>query len=148
MRVQGERNFVSYFKGLADKRKASNFGNQVSSYHYLESFTKGSLKFTDLNETFCKDFRDYLLTTERNKSSKATLSQNSALSYFNKFKAVLKQAYKDGYLQIDLNARVGQIKQAETQRNFLIIEELNSLVKTDCQNPLMKIGALFSAPTG
>jgi integrase len=40
------------------------------------------------------------------------------------------------------------IKQAETQRNFLTIEELNSLVKTECNNPLLKRAALFSALTG
>lgn len=74
--------------------------------------------------------------------------QNSALSYFNKFKAALKQAYKDGYLRTDLNAKIKPIKQAETQRHFLTIEELNSLVKTDCNNPLLKRAALFSALTG
>ena len=31
-----------------------------------------------------------------NKSNKVNLSQNSVVSYFNKFKATLKQAYKDG----------------------------------------------------
>jgi len=148
IREQGEQNFVTYFKQLADKRKASNHDNWVSAYKYLETFTKGNLKFADLNEKFCNEFKAYLLTTKSNKSSKVTLAQNSAVSYFNKLKATMKQAYKDGYLQTDLNGKVQTIKQAETQRNFLTIEELNSLVKTDCQNPLLKRAALFSALTG
>jgi len=143
-----ERDFLAYFKTLSDKRKASNHDNWVSAYHYLEAFTKGSLKFADLNEKFCNDFKDYLLTTKSNKSNKTTLSQNSAVSYFNKVKATLKQAYKDGYLKTDLNTKIEPIKQAETQRNFLTIEELNRLVKTECNNPLMKKAALFSALTG
>jgi hypothetical protein len=98
----GEKNFVEYFKSLADKRKASNHDNWVSAYKYLETFTKGNLKFADLNEKFCNDFKEYLLTTKSNKSNKTTLSQNSAVSYFNKLKAALKQAYKDGILQTDL----------------------------------------------
>jgi integrase len=106
------------------------------------------LKFADLNETFCNEFKEYLLNTKSNKSNKVTLSQNSAVSYFNKLKAALKQAYKDGYLQTDLNAKIEPIKQAETRRNFLTIEELNSLVKTECNNPLLKSAALFSALTG
>jgi integrase len=106
------------------------------------------LKFADLNEKFCNDFKYYLLKTKSNKSSKVTLAQNSAVSYFNKVKATLKQAFKDGYLTNDLNARIEPIKQAETQRNFLTIEELNSLVKTECTNPLMKRAAIFSALTG
>lgn len=148
IKEKGEKNFVEYFKQLADKRKASNYDNWVSAYAYLEKFTKGVLKFADLNEKFCNDFKEYLLTTKSNKSSKTTLSQNSALSYFNKVKAALKQAYKDGFLITDLNSKVEQIKQAETQRNFLTIEELNKLIKTNCQNPLMKSAALFSALTG
>ena len=63
-------------------------------------------------------------------------------------KAALKQAYKDGFLSNDLNTKIEPIKQVETRRNFLTIEELNSLVKTECNNPLMKKAALFSALTG
>ncbi|HRP55239.1 site-specific integrase [Agriterribacter sp.] len=148
IKEQGERDFVHYFKSIADKRKASNHDNWVSAYNYLETFTKGNLKFADLNEKFCNEFKEYLLTTKSNKSSKITLAQNSAVSYFNKLKAALKQAYKDGYLRTDLNAKIEPIKQAETRRNFLTIEELNSLVKTECNNPLLKRAALFSALTG
>ena len=148
IKEQGEQNFVTYFKSLADKRKASNHDNWVSAYNYLKTFTKGNLKFADLNEKFCNEFKEYLLTTKSNKSNKVTLAQNSAVSYFNKLKATLKQAYKDGYLPSDLNGKIQPVKQAETQRNFLTIEELNSLVKTECNNPLLKRAALFSALTG
>jgi integrase len=148
IKERGEQNFVVYFKSLADKRKASNFDNWVSAYHYLETFTNGNLKFSDLSEKFCNDFKEYLLTTKSKKSNKTTLSQNSAVSYFNKVKATLKQAYKDGYLTNNLNSKIDPIKQAETQRNFLTIEELNCLVKTECNNPIMKRAALFSALTG
>ena len=148
IKEQGEKNFVEYFKKLTDKRKASNHDNWVSAYHYLENFTNGNLKFTDLNERFCNEFKDYLLTTKSNKSNKTTLSQNSTVSYFNKLKAAMKQAYKDGLLKSDLNAKIEPIKQTETRRNFLTIDELNSLVKTECNNPLLKRAAIFSALTG
>jgi hypothetical protein len=125
----GEQNFVAYFKILADKRKASNHDNWNSAYKYLVNFTNGTLRFADLNEKFCNEFKEYLLNTKSNKRSKTTLAQNSAVSYFNKFKATLKQAYKDGLLFSDLKAKIEPIKYAETRRNFLTIEELNSLVK-------------------
>lgn len=148
IKEKGEQNFVEYFKALTDKRKASNHDNWVSAYNYLEAFTKGNLKFADLNEKFCTDFKEYLLTTKSNKSNKVTLAQNSAVSYFNKLKAALKQAYKDGYLQSDLNTKIEPVRQAETRRNFLTLEELNNLVRTECNNPLLKRAALFSALTG
>ena len=148
IREKGELNFVEYFKKLADKRIGGNSGNWLSAYWYLNKFTNGNLKFADMNDNKCIEFRDFLLTSKSNKSDKVKLSQNSALSYFNKFKATLKQAYKDGYLKTNLNAIVEPIKQAETQRNFLTIEELNKLAKTNCDYIVLKNAALFSALTG
>ncbi|HUZ59855.1 MAG TPA: site-specific integrase [Hanamia sp.] len=148
IKENGEKDFVEYFLKLADKRKASNYDNWVSASHYLKKFTNGKLKFSDLNETFCNDFKEFLLSTPTNKSSKIKLSQNSVVSYFNKFKAAIRQAYKDGYLHTDLNGKIDGVKQAETRRNFLTIDELNILVKTDCPIPVLKQAALFSALTG
>lgn len=147
-RQKGEQNFVEYFKKLADKRKASNHDNWVCAYNYLNNFTNGVLRFDSINETFCNDFKEHLLTTKSIKSNKTTLTQNSAVSYFNKFKAALRQAYKDGFLLTDLNGSIEPIKEAETQRNFLTLEELNTLARTECNNPLLKQAALFSALTG
>ncbi len=140
----GEQCFIEYFRKLAYKRKASNHDNWVSSLNYLAAFTNGNLKFAELNEKFLEDFKEYLLTTKSKRSNKITLSQNSAVSYFNKIKATLKQAYKDGILQTDLNAKVKPIKTEETRRQHLTIEELNKLVKTPCSNDLLKRAALFS----
>ena len=144
----GEQNFVDYFKTLANKRQKSNHDNWASAYNYLEIFTKGNLKFSDLNEKFCNDFKEYLLTTKSNKSNKTTLAQNSAVSYFNKLKATLKQAYKDGYLLTNLNAKIECIETQETIKQTLTIEELNILAQADCKHPLLKKYVLFSALTG
>lgn len=144
----GEQCFIEYFRKLANKRKASNHDNWVSALNYIEAFTNGKLKFADLNEKFLEDFKEYLLTTKSKKSDKTTLSQNSAVSYFNKVKAALKQAYKDGILQTDLNAKISPIKAAETRREYLTLDELNKLVKTPCNDVLLKRAALFSALTG
>lgn len=140
--------FVSYFRELAEKRSASNKDNWFSSFHYLEKFTGGGLRFADLNETLCNEFREYLLSAPSNRSDKQTLSRNSAVGYFGKFKAALKQAYKDGLLTTDLNAKVQGVKPGETHREFLTLEELQALVKADCKFPVVKQAALFSALTG
>ena len=144
----GKQNFVEYFRKLAKKRQSSNYDNWHSALNYLESFTKGTLLFADLNEALLEDFKEYLLSTKSTKSDKTTLARNSAVSYFNKLKAALRQAYKDGILQTDLNAKIQPIKAAETRREYLTIEELNVLVKKPCIEPLLKRAALFSALTG
>ncbi len=141
--------FVAYFESLANKRKGSNSDNWFSALHYLKDFTEGSLiKFKDVNETFCNDFKEYLQTAPSRKSKKATLSQNSTVSYFNKVKATLNQAHKDGHLETDLNKRIDGIKQAETERGYLTLDELQVLVNTPCTAPILKQAALFSALTG
>ncbi|NMC98491.1 MAG: site-specific integrase [Bacteroidales bacterium] len=148
IKEQGEKCFVQYFRGLAYKKKGSSAGNWTSALYYLEKFTNGSIKFSELNEKFFNDFKDYLLTAKSHRSDKTNLSINSAASYFIKIKAALKQAYADGLLQTDLNAKIKPIKSKETRREFLTIEELNKLANTPCENDILKRAALFSALTG
>lgn len=140
--------FVTFFRQLTKDRKGSNHDGWTSALNYLETFTGGSLKFIDLDEQFCNRFRHYLLTAPSNRTKNQPLAQNSVVSYFNKFKAALKQAFKSGYLLQDLNAKVEAVKPAETHRKYLSLEELQALAKIDCDNPTLKRAALFSALTG
>jgi integrase len=146
--IRRSADFVTFFRQLANERKSTNHDNWISALNYLEAFTKGSLKFIELDEAFCHRFREYLLTVPSSRTKSQPLSQNSVMSYFNKFKAALKQAYKSGYLLQDLNAKVERVKPAETHRQYLSLEELQALVKTACENPILKRAALFSALTG
>ncbi len=139
----GEKNFVEYFKELADKRKTSNHDNWISAYNYLLAFTKGYVKFADVNEKLCNEFKEYLLNAKSNRSNKTNLSQNSASSYFNKLKAALKQAYKDGYFNIDLNSKIECVEVTDVLKQTLTLEELNLLARTECKNPLLKKVVLF-----
>ena len=144
----GEKSFLEYFMKMARKRTDTNLGNWLSAYKYLEDFTGGELKFNELTEKYLNEFREHLQNTKSNRSERLTLSTNSAVSYFNKIKAALKQAYKDGYLTVDLNARIESIKPQETRRNYLLLEEVIKLSNTDCSDQLIKKAALFSALTG
>ncbi|MCF8465127.1 MAG: site-specific integrase [Flavobacteriales bacterium] len=148
IRELGEKNFVEYFKKLADKREGSNHGNWASAYNYLDDFTDGQLKFADLNERFCSDFKEYLQITQSLSSAKKKLAINSTVSYFNKLKAAMKQAYKDGYLSSDLNVKIEPIKSQDVIKQTLTLEELRALAKTRTENERMKRAALFSALTG
>lgn len=150
LRVNGlkEKSFIEYFTKLANKRKSSNFDNWISTLNHLKNFTGRDTKFGEVTETFCNEFKEFLVSTPSIKSSKTTLAQNSVFSYYNKFKSALKQAYKDGYLQTDINSKIDRVKPAETRRNFLTIEDLNQLIKAECSLPVLKQAALFSALTG
>ena len=79
-----DRDFVAYFKQLADKRKASNHDNCLPAYHYLDAFTGGRLRFADLTPGWCEDLTSYLSASKSTRSEKANLSRNSAAAYFRK----------------------------------------------------------------
>ena len=147
-----EKSFINYFKETADKRNGTNYQNWLSALKYLQRYADlyydGKITFDELDEKFCNGFRDFLNNCKREKGNHEKLSQNSVFSYYSKFKATLKQAFKDRFLETNLAGLIDTVKPAETQRNFLTIEELNQLVKTECTVPGLKNAALFSALTG
>ena len=144
----GESDFLEFFKGLTDKQHGNNYNSWLAVSMYLKDFTGGSLKVAQVNEKFCNDFRSYLMETKGRKNKNGNLTQNSASNYFSKFKAALKRAYRDDLLSVDLSSRVDPIKSTEVKKQYLTIEELNILSKTECLYPVIKQAALFSALTG
>jgi integrase len=144
----GQHDFVAYFRELAEKRSGTNYSNWNSALLFLEEFARGVLRFADLDETKINDFREFLQRAKSRKNGKDDLSNNTAVSYFNKVKAALKQAYKEGRIQTDINARIDPIKVKETRRTVLSLEEINRLAKADCKDPVLKRAGLFSALTG
>ncbi|MDC1204260.1 site-specific integrase [Salibacteraceae bacterium] len=145
---KGKVDFVPFFLEIANTRKNSNHDNWMATYQYLVNFTGGSIKFKDIDEKWCESFKEYLLTTKSRKSSKVKLATNSAVAYFNKFRVALGDAFRDGFLNVDLKGRVKPIKTAETRREFLTLDEVNKLVETPCNNVLLKKAAIFSCLTG
>lgn len=140
--------FIAYFKKLAEKKNHSNRFIWLGSCDFLKLYKKNGLKFSDIDPELCDGFREFLETTKSKKSDKVKLSENSIKTYYDKFRSALKQAYKDGYLSENIADKTDAVKQAETQRNYLTLKELNTLVKTDCKSSEIKTQALFSALTG
>jgi integrase len=132
--------FIAYFKKVADKKNLSNRFIWLGSCDFL--------KFSDIDPELFDGFKAFLETIKSKKSNKVQLSKNSIKIYYDKFRSALKQAYKDSYLSENIADKTNAVKQAETQRNYLTLVKLNSLVKTNCKSPEIKTQALFSALTG
>jgi len=142
--------FLQYFKSIVKKRYTSkgNYDNWISTYNYLEKFTNGSCLVSQVTEKFCQEFKEYLDSTPSIKSEATRLSANSKYSYFNKFKAGIKQAYEDKVLVNNPLRKVKSFPQAETYREFLTIEEVKILKETPLENPVLFKAAMFSIRTG
>lgn len=146
-KLQGS--FIAYMETLTEKRKDSpgNSGNWSSVLKHLKEFAKGDVTFAELDNKWLEKFKEYLQKDARTRSQKK-LSQNSCYSYFNKVKAALRQAQKDEIIVKNPADQVKSFKQAEPQREFLSLEELQLVAKTDCEIPILKDAFLFSALTG
>ena len=96
--VKSRIGFVSYFKRLTEKRYDStgNHGNWLSTYQHLNDFLKGKdIALENVDDRFLESFKVYLLTCKTRKGKQLIkLSQNSVLSYFNKVRASLREAYQ------------------------------------------------------
>ncbi|HMN26453.1 MAG TPA: phage integrase SAM-like domain-containing protein, partial [Ignavibacteriaceae bacterium] len=95
--VRSKVGFLAYFKMLVDKKYDSigNHGNWLSTYKHLVDFLgNNDIALEKVDDRFLESFKDYLLTCKTRKGNKTTkLNQNSILSYFNKVRAALREAY-------------------------------------------------------
>lgn len=141
--------FLLYFDALTEKRKASlgNYGNWDSVGKHLRKYSPRDISFDRVNREWVQGFKDYLDNEAKTKSENE-LSQNSKYSYFNKLKAALKQAVRDGILKYNPAEQVQGFKQGEPQREFLTLEEVQALVKADCESKQLKTAFLFACLTG
>ncbi len=141
--------FLKYFEILTEKRKdsAGNYGNWDSTLKYLKKFAPTDVSFEEINKKWLEDFKEYLHTVKIHSHS-VNLSQNSQHSYYNKLRAALREAFKDGYISRNPADEVEGIKAGEPEREFLTYDELIAMSKTDCEIPVLKNAFLFSALTG
>jgi integrase len=76
------------------------------------------------------------------------LSQNSKVSYFNKLRACINQAFEDRIIPINPLRGVTGFKDEETERTYLTFDEVKRMAKTECKYPVLKRAFLFSCLTG
>lgn len=148
--VNGKIGFLEYFKLMVEKKSDSNgnYGNWLSTLKHLTNFCKGNdIQLSKVDDSFLEGFKIYLLTNKIS-SRNGKLSQNSALSYFNKVRTSLKEAYQTKMIAENPINRVKGIKEKESNRQYLTLDELQKLVKTDCDYPIMKDAFIFSSLTG
>jgi integrase len=145
----GEKSFLQYLKQTAEIKTGNNAEIWKYAIIHFEKFLKNEdILMREIDVTIIEDFRDYILKAKCLNKKDQFLAQNTALSYFNKIKATLRKAYKKGLLQTDVNAAVESIKEQESQRNFLTMEEASRLFRTPCKKEIVKRVSMFSLLTG
>lgn len=145
--------FIDYFQKVSKERHRNSsqsiIVNWVRVGELLKSFNNNQpLLFSQINLGKAEEFRRFVLTAPCGGNKKGTISHNTAATYYSIFKAGLKQAFIDGYITVDLSAKIKGIQEQESRREHLTVEELNILSETPCERPILKRASLFSALTG
>ena len=154
--VQNQRqqiDFIEYFQKVSKDRHRNSSQSIIVNWNrvgeLLKLFTNNQpLLFSQINLSKAEEIRRFMLTAPCGGNKKGTVSHNTAATYYSIFKAGLKQAFIDGYLIVDISAKIKGIQDQESRREHLTVEELNILAETPCDRPILKRAALFSALTG
>lgn len=135
------KSFTKFYKKQLEKRNGKNYDVWLTSFKHFKTFNNNEdAILKNITIEYAQDYKEFLLNQ--------SFGNNSASSYFNKFKACMREAYKLGYLQKNINYSVKAIKEIEVEREFLTLKELQILAKTECINPQLKQACLFSALSG
>ena len=153
--------FFDYYKAMCEKRHGNpesrgNWGNWYSCLHHLKKYEKNErITFADITPEWVQGFRDYLDNEAvawshdyRKRIKDKPLARNSKLSYFNKLRACLNQAFEDRIIPINPCRGVERFRPEEGTRMYLTIDEVRLLAQTDCEYPRIKDAFLFSCMTG
>lgn len=146
---KGKIRFLDYYKIVKDARYDSknNYDNWDAAEKHLERFCPSTLIFNEIDENFIKEYKKYLDTEAKTKAN-TPLSQNSKYTYFNKFKACLREAFNEGYISINYVTKVKGFKMGESKREYLTHPELQALSNSYCKHPILKSAFIFSCLSG
>jgi hypothetical protein len=111
------QNFIESFDAAAKKRHANSSQSIITNWQrtldFLKQFTGEILLFFKIDNRLAEEFKTFLLSAPCGGNRTGTISRNTAATYFSIFKAGLKQAFIDGYLTIDLSAKIKGIQEQE-----------------------------------
>lgn len=94
---------------------------------------------------------DWFRNTYTNRRTGKRVSARTADTYCQTFRTMLNEAVREGLM--DKNPwnsleTIEKIKKPESKREYLTIDEIRSMIATDCPNELVKKAYLFSCFTG
>lgn len=145
-----ERNasFTEIFRQVARSRQKSLSDHWAMGFRYFVAFCGHDLRLPELTDFLCEDFKNYLLSGPGIARYGRPIKRNSAVTYYAKFRAVLKIVYRRKLIPLDLHSMVDPIPPKETHRERLTLEEFQHLAETPANSVLLKNAALFSGLTG
>lgn len=151
-RTKRSASFIDYFQRQIDIKEQTTSTSNHSIWlsarkHLLFYCGKHDLSFDELDKDWLDGFK-YYLTNEAKTKSDTALSRNTQSSYFNKVRAAINEAHREGIIRDNPLSQVTSIKAKTTKRVYLTLDEVNALAQTECRYQVLKRAFLFSCATG
>lgn len=152
--------FFDYYKMMCQKRSNSESRGKWDAWHsclqHLNIYEpKKNITFAEITPKWVQGFKDYLENDaiawqhdKRKRNKKNPLARNSKLSYFNKLRTCINQAFKEHIISSNPLQGIENFKAEEGTRMYLTIDEVKRLAQTECESPAVKRAFLFSCLTG
>jgi integrase/recombinase XerD len=134
--VEWMQSFIDTYK-KKDKRNMQGALNRFKDF--LIEDKKQGLTFGRLTELVISDFQDYL---------RQHSTGEGASSYFNRFKKMVKQAYRQKLLLNNPATEVKTVQGNAKKKDTLTLEEIQLLSTTSTESSEVKRAFLFSCVTG
>ncbi|MBP6237158.1 MAG: site-specific integrase [Saprospiraceae bacterium] len=131
--------FTTYFENY-DKEYKKNDKRKIHSSFLQFKKHFGKIKAKSLNHRQCESYLEFL---------NLNLTSDTVSSYFGVFRKVLHEAERDGIIKKDPTKHI-KVKKIHRKLNkqVLTIDEITSLINTECGNPEIKRAFIFSLNTG
>lgn len=155
-------NFYNYYVAMCESRLGEdtkgNWGNWKSALAHLAIYDNKLKKrtFAEIDHDWILGFKEYLQKRAVHTTSDTfkftmrgkRLANNSQVSYFNKLRACINQAFEERIIMSNPLRGIDSISGEPGTRMYLTFEELKTLVNTPCNYPNVRRAFLFSCLTG
>lgn len=133
-----------------EKRGARDMGSISNVKRALHMF-RPDARLSDIDRQFCLDMIDWFRNTYKHRLTGENISARTADTYCQTFRTMLNEAVREGLMENNPWNKletIEKIKKPESKREYLTIDEIRSMITTDCPNELVKRAYLFSCFTG
>lgn len=138
---------IDYFKKIAEEKNASTKSRWLTTIKHFRNFLKENkysefltLANAENEKKLSKDFANYLENLN-------SIQNITAHNYFKTYSALFNQAIRDGLIKINPAKHIS-IEYEKKKKEYLTLQELETLEKTKCPRKQIKNAFLFSCYTG
>lgn len=153
-------NLLDYLENIGKQSAEQGSRNYVrtvlNTVRALRLFRGDYIAFRDVDKEFLSEFTDYL--RQMPKASKygvlktgGRLSNNSVVSYYGTLRTAINRAYKEGIITVNPTKEfdfASKVRQEPSRREYLTLDELKTLINTECRHEIVKRAFLFSCLCG